>query len=692
MTKNTLVVFAENNLDRDYLCRSLAQVFSSYLDILPVTLSTVNLLREPPVAVLVNITALSYAQKYFPNSRIIYSKRFLDSASVERLIDLPEGTTVIAANKPKALAEELIENLQLLGVSHLKYIPYWPGCDTDTSGSDIVVYAGFRNYCPEGKKTYINLGYRNITPSILAEIVKAYDLPSEFLDQFQVPVMKQVVDGCYHLRNSNMQKDILDAQLLHVLSLTETAFFHLDEAGRVLECNSYALRLAGKDAVPPAVPFLSLFPRSEALQRLMATGGDDAEEVLFLRKKPYTAHLHCETIWHRRHCFLTLSPVSAAVHALHQPASATGKSPYPAKYQFSDILGHSSAISQTIQLAGYYAATEENILILGESGTGKELFAQSIHNASPRSRRPFVGVNCAAIPDTLIESELFGYEEGAFTGARRGGRQGLFQSADTGTIFLDEIGDISLSVQSRLLRVLEEREIMPVGSVKIIPIDVRIICATNRDLKKLVEEGKFREDLYYRLKILTLHIPPLRERLEDIPDILPALADIPGIPPDLEEKMLSYSWPGNIRELRAFASNLNLFADKTIPSEIRSSLLRDISRGFFGGESSSCDRPPHPAPPDLSDLSAPALSRDDLLILQGIRQLNALGKTAGRASLARLPLLAEAHVTEARVKARLHPLAQAGYLSIGRTRQGLSLTEEGEKLLDSQPAQAFPAP
>ena len=400
-------------------------------------------------------------------------------------------------------------------------------------------------------------------------------------------------------------------------------------------------------------------------------------------------HLHIHVLL-CQHGHLAYAVAQAAVHALHQPASATGKSPYPAKYQFSDILGHSSAISQTIQLAGYYAATEENILILGESGTGKELFAQSIHNASPRSRRPFVGVNCAAIPDTLIESELFGYEEGAFTGARRGGRQGLFQSADTGTIFLDEIGDISLSVQSRLLRVLEEREIMPVGSVKIIPIDVRIICATNRDLKKLVEEGKFREDLYYRLKILTLHIPPLRERLEDIPDILPALADIPGIPPDLEEKMLSYSWPGNIRELRAFASNLNLFADKTIPSEIRSSLLRDISRGFFGGESSSSGPSPHPAAPPAP--SAPALSRDDLLILQGIRQLNALGKTAGRVSLARLPLLAEAHVTEARVKARLHPLAQAGYLSIGRTRQGLTLTEEGEKLLDSQPAQAFPAP
>ena len=153
------------------------------------------------------------------------------------------------------------------------------------------------------------------------------------------------------------------------------------------------------------------------------------------------------------------------------------------------------------------------------------MFAQSIHNASRRRQSPFVAVNCAAIPDTLIESELFGYEEGAFTGARKGGKQGLFQTADNGTIFLDEIGDIPLSLQSRLLRVLEEREVMPVGSTSVIPIDVRVICATNRNLNEMVRQGTFREDLYYRLKILPLVIPPLRERVEDIPELLHSMAE-----------------------------------------------------------------------------------------------------------------------------------------------------------------------
>ncbi len=678
MPKNTLAVFAENDLDRNYLCQILSRIFSSYLEIVPITLSTVNLLKKEPAAVLVNITALAYARKYFPNSRIIYSKRFLDSSKVEKLIELPEGTTVIVANKPKAIAEELIENLHLLGISHLKYIPYWPGCDVDISSSDIVVYAGFRNYCPDGKKTYINLGHRNITPSVLAEIVKAYDLPSEFLDQFQVPVMKQVVDACYHLRNINAQNDILHTQLSHILSLTNTALFHLDDHNKVLAMNSYAQKLAGSSSA--STPFTSIFPHTPLFSELLSAAADVEEEYVFLKKKPYILRIHYEVFRRQRHCFVTLTPASSLRVSLGKPPAASGKKAFPAKYHFSDILGRSEAISKTVQLAGYYAGTEENILILGESGTGKELFAQSIHNASPRAKKPFVGVNCAAIPDTLIESELFGYEEGAFTGARRGGRQGLFQSADTGTIFLDEIGDISPSVQSRLLRVLEEREIMPVGSVKIIPIDVRIICATNRDLKQLVSEGKFREDLYYRLKILTLHIPPLRERREDIADILASFTDSPTIPPELEEQIYRYSWPGNIRELRAFASNLNLFADKSIPSSIRSSLLSDISRGFF---SAGKDKT---ASSVLSGQGQPdplSMSREDLLILEGVRHLTSSGKTAGRLSLSRLPQLLDAHITEARIKSRLPVLAREGYLRIGRTRQGITLTPEGEYVLNS---------
>lgn len=220
------------------------------------------------------------------------------------------------------------------------------------------------------------------------------------------------------------------------------------------------------------------------------------------------------------------------------------KNSLPAKYHFSDILGHSPAVQKAIRLAQYYSGTDETILIFGESGTGKELFAQSIHNASRRRQSPFVAVNCAAIPDTLIESELFGYEEGAFTGARKGGKQGLFQTADNGTIFLDEIGDIPLSLQSRLLRVLEEREVMPVGSTSVIPIDVRVICATNRNLNEMVRQGTFREDLYYRLKILPLVIPPLRERVEDIPELLHSMAEGARLPAQLEHRLLHYTCPG----------------------------------------------------------------------------------------------------------------------------------------------------
>ena len=170
-----------------------------------------------------------------------------------------------------------------------------------------------------------------------------------------------------------------------------------------------------------------------------------------------------------------------------------------------------------LRRAQIYAETDATVLIQGETGTGKELIAQSIHNHSGRRNQPFVAVNCSALPESLLESELFGYEDGAFTGAKKGGKRGLFELAHRGTLFLDEIGELSPNLQARLLRALQEREIMRIGGDSIIPVDVRIIAATNKDLRGLVEEGSFREDLYYRLNMLFLHLPPLRERREIFP-------------------------------------------------------------------------------------------------------------------------------------------------------------------------------
>lgn len=227
-----------------------------------------------------------------------------------------------------------------------------------------------------------------------------------------------------------------------------------------------------------------------------------------------------------------------------------------AKHHFEDILTISPHIIELKEMAALYAGTDSSVLIQGESGTGKELFAQSIHNRSKRSSGPFVAVNCAAIPEHLLESELFGYEGGAFTGAKKEGKQGLFELAHQGTIFLDEIGEIPKPLQARLLRVLQEKEIMRVGGDKIIPIDIRIISATNINFEKRIEQGEFRKDLYYRLNVFDLKIPPLRERKDDIAVLaayflrtLHVVVDDDKLVKELQPLLVGYAWPGNIREL-----------------------------------------------------------------------------------------------------------------------------------------------
>ena len=233
---------------------------------------------------------------------------------------------------------------------------------------------------------------------------------------------------------------------------------------------------------------------------------------------------------------------------------------FTARYHLYQILGESNAIRTAARLAEQYARTHSTVLITGESGTGKELLAQGIHNASQRREGPFVAINCAALPETLLESELFGYEEGAFSGSRKGGKPGLFELAHTGTIFLDEIGDMPLSLQTRLLRVLQEQEVLRLGGTEPTPINVRIIAATHRDLTRQIGAGAFREDLYYRINILRLYAPPLRERPEDIPELARHLVqqvsarlglkvDRRGLMEALLPAMATYAWPGNVREL-----------------------------------------------------------------------------------------------------------------------------------------------
>ena len=275
-----------------------------------------------------------------------------------------------------------------------------------------------------------------------------------------------------------------------------------------------------------------------------------------------------------------------------------------AKYNFSDLIGNSRAFRQTIQEAYEYSHSDATLLITGESGTGKELFAQSIHNSSSRSGNPFVAVNCAAVPPQLLESELFGYEEGAFTGAKRGGKRGVFELADTGTVFLDEVGEISPEIQALLLRVIEQKEVMRIGSERIRPIDIRIITATNKNLWTMVQAGQFRRDLYYRLNILSLNIPSLRQRKEDIPELLKfylqkycsniSAEEIDNVVflPEFSE----YDWPGNVRELRNIAERFSVLSQ--INHDYRQLMLNSLQ-----GNEQISENPPSNGFPTRADES-----------------------------------------------------------------------------------------
>lgn len=250
--------------------------------------------------------------------------------------------------------------------------------------------------------------------------------------------------------------------------------------------------------------------------------------------------------------------IKALVSELDFYRQALDKEQTGARFELSDLIGRSPLVRQVNEKVKKVAGGDASVLIRGESGTGKEMYAHALHLLSERSKFPFIKINCAAIPENLLEAELFGYEEGAFTGARKGGKQGKFQLADGGTLFLDEIGDMPFSMQVKLLRVLQDREVEAVGSNRLVKVNVRLITATHQPLEKLVEQGEFREDLYYRINVVSLELPSLRERREDIPSLaehfLQRLARrtgrrAPKLTAQALTRMLEYPWPGNVREM-----------------------------------------------------------------------------------------------------------------------------------------------
>jgi propionate catabolism operon transcriptional regulator len=363
-------------------------------------------------------------------------------------------------------------------------------------------------------------------------------------------------------------------QLNGVLYNLQDAVLAVNQAGLIMAVNPAMKAILGQDKASLVGHPLALLPPDLSLSATLETGNE--ERGVFLRLAGRDWIVNRTPIREQGEIVgasITLYDarvIHEADNSLRTQHRRNQKNQGRARHRFDTLDGQSPAFLRAVQTARRYAQTELGVLIIGESGVGKELFAQALHNESVRVHRPFVAVNCAAFPESLLESELFGYEEGAFTGSRRGGKQGLFEAAHTGTLFLDEIGDMPLTLQTRLLRALQEREIMRLGATTAIPVDVRVIVATHQHLNEMVAERRFRQDLFYRINTLRLTLPALRERRTDILPMaeqlvrscltrlgsqLDSAEALAALKPYLE----AYAWPGNVRELENISERIAVF-------------------------------------------------------------------------------------------------------------------------------------
>ncbi len=475
-------------------------------------------------------------------------------SELRKLKEIPEGSKVLFVNMTQTMAREAITQLNQFGINHIHLIPFYPGAVLEEEVHMAVTPDEMR-YVPKEIETKINLGQRSCTSGMMIEI--ALRLQLEYLLEtkpFQ-DYFRSIATSNYSFDHMFAKSIRLESQFYILMDILAEGVIGVNECGEIFACSHHAEEITrvssslimGKrcEKVFPYIDFskcLKEKSRIDAQVKKINGINVSVEVVPVLRQD---ACVGAFAILQR------FNDVEMRQNELRKQLLHKG---HYAKYNFDDIIGSSQAILRAKDILKRMAASESPVLLIGETGTGKELFANALHLSSRRKNEPFVAINVAAFPENLLESELFGYEEGAFTGAKKGGRPGLLEFAHKGTLFLDEVEGMSPMLQIKLLRVLQERELMRVGGSRLISIDVRIVAATNESLEQKVEEGSFRQDLYYRLNTLPIMIPPLAKRDNDIFLLIDHFKkELCGhftLTEPIKKFLKEYSWPGNIRELR----------------------------------------------------------------------------------------------------------------------------------------------
>jgi propionate catabolism operon transcriptional regulator len=459
-----------------------------------------------------------------------------------------------------------------------------------------------------------------IGPGMACDLAQQAGLHSVFL--YSLGAVEEAFERSIELARVSRQKESKRVRLNTIVAHLRDGVAAFDDAGQLEAVNPAMLDLLGLDRAHD-LPSQLARAVGPLLRETLDTGAPIDERIEQIDGRALI--VNCVPIVEhgiRSGSVVTVQDALVAQRIDRSLRTSQRPKHLVARHRLDDLTGASPALDRVRRLARAGAAHDATVLLTGESGTGKELVAQGIHNASRRRGNPFVAFNCAALPEGLIESELFGHEEGAFTGARRGGKPGLFEIAHTGTIFLDEIGEMPAASQSRLLRVLQEREVMKLGSGRATPIDVRVIAATHRDLHALVEQGVFRADLYFRLNLLQIELPPLRERRSDIPELarhlLARSATQYGLPAKAAERVLEfltplfehYAWPGNVRELENLIARAAIYLGGAASGAWQD--LRDVFPEFGRMHAPSVEAVSNGNNVDAVSSSPVAVTRDDV--------------------------------------------------------------------------------
>ncbi len=679
MKKKTIAVIYEScvNLPAiEHNRHTLEDLFEGYVDVVNYYFTQLddNTILEGDAFLLSNANLLASVRSHIPDfKKIILMQRSIQKAAMSSIMDIPEGSDVLVVNDSFNSSVHTAHALYELGIGHLNLIPY--NSTYNESLYENLQYAltpGESLLVPPHIPHVIDFLYRVISFDTLMQLSETLHLTNDIISRNLIKHLNSIAE-----RNNDSPASFLTSHLkTQIINLVvrdlPTAILVVNTEFQLVYSNEQADRLLLSERIEGD----SKGRRSIKAETLTLLQDIKSNTTIELSDGHYMVEkVPLMFLDQPMGCCFTFHSENQLREMESNLSKHLRQNGLFAKYHFKDILHISSVMEETISLAKRAAGTNYTVLIHGESGTGKELLAQSIHNYSDRSSYPFVAINCNTLPESLLESQLFGYEGGSFTGAQKSGKPGLFEQANHGTIFLDEIGDISPNLQSQLLRVLQEQQVMRIGSEKIIDLDVRIIAASNQDLETLVSTGKFRSDLFYRLSVIPIEIPPLRKRQADI---LPLLSIFLGdlyteLTDEQKESFRLYPWPGNVRQLENAAKYFETF--HAFPAYLHSSHTSQKKKETESANSLSRSSHKKQHLPLEQDLDHLILT----LIADSTEPFHGIGRSG---ILSALKNDFDICISDGKLRQLLIQFKKDGFITIERGRGGCRITSEGEQHLE----------